>query len=283
LKSKEYKLFEANDIAKYGILSMASKVLSPLQYKSLMYLIWKCTQNTPGVFDTVTLSVTELCHVLGYAKDSNCNFSHARKKIGSIVEGLMSQKLTIYDRDEDTYISFVWVQTAIVSFKRDSIFVRFNTDLAHYFGQDLQKNFTVVKLKYLNRLSTTASVILYPFFCRYQRMHTLNYSVEEMAKLLTGNPNHSYKYLKRDFIIPAIKAINERTDLHIEFHENKDGKRVLSLSFNISKMPAKDEVECFMDFNGITYDELDIVPYNLEWLRNFDYDMTTQKYIPISQ
>ena len=40
-----------NDIAKYGIMTMTSKVLSPLQYKSLMYLIWKNLQKTPGQID----------------------------------------------------------------------------------------------------------------------------------------------------------------------------------------------------------------------------------------
>ena len=46
--SHDFKLFEMNDIAKYGIMTMTSKVLSPLQYKSLMYLIWKNLQKTPG-------------------------------------------------------------------------------------------------------------------------------------------------------------------------------------------------------------------------------------------
>ena len=32
--SHDFKLFEMNDIAKYGIMTMTSKVLSPLQYIS---------------------------------------------------------------------------------------------------------------------------------------------------------------------------------------------------------------------------------------------------------
>ena len=71
--SHDFKLFEMNDIAKYGIMTMTSKVLSPLQYKSLMYLIWKNLQKTPGQIDCVELSLSELCFALGYSKDKNWN------------------------------------------------------------------------------------------------------------------------------------------------------------------------------------------------------------------
>ena len=77
--SHDFKLFEMNDIAKYGIMTMTSKVLSPLQYKSLMYLIWKNLQKTPGQIDCVELSLSELCFALGYSKDKNCNFSHMKR------------------------------------------------------------------------------------------------------------------------------------------------------------------------------------------------------------
>lgn len=161
--SHDFKLFEMNDIAKYGIMTMTSKVLSPLQYKSLMYLIWKNLQKTPGKIDCVELSLSELCFALGYAKDKNCNFSHMKRKVGAAIKGLMTQELTIHDKKYDMYLSFVWIQTVGISYSKDLIKVRFNTDLARYFGQALAKDFTVVRLKYMNRLSTSSAVLLYAF------------------------------------------------------------------------------------------------------------------------
>lgn len=81
--SHDFKLFEMNDIAKYGIMTMTSKVLSPLQYKSLMYLIWKNLQKTPGKIDCVELSLSELCFALGVAFRAKCKmFSrHLQKPI----------------------------------------------------------------------------------------------------------------------------------------------------------------------------------------------------------
>lgn len=57
-----------------------------------------------------------------------------------------------------------WLQTVYADYDADSLKVRFNSDIGHYFGKELEKTFTVVKLKYLNRLKTSAAVTLYPFF-----------------------------------------------------------------------------------------------------------------------
>lgn len=277
---KEYKLFESNDIAKYGIMSVAGNALKPIQYKVLMYMLWKGFQQPLEQVDCVELSLSELCYALGYSKDSNCNFSHNKKNVGAVVKSLMSQELTIHDMKEDMYISFIWVQTVAVSYSKDYIAVRFNTDLARHFGKELKKNFTVVKLKYLNRLSTSAAVILYAFFCRYSNMRIFNYSTDEVARLLTGDPEYKYKYLKRDYLLPAIESINRMTDLYVKLHENLERRKVVSLSFSIARAAAQDELECYMEFNSVKFDELEICPYNAKWMESYDYDMSTQKYIP---
>lgn len=88
---KNYKLFEANDIAKFGIMSAAGNTLSPIAYKALMYLIWVCNQTTPGSFERVRLSLSELDESLGYyRKDKNCNFSHNVKRVCGVIENIMS-------------------------------------------------------------------------------------------------------------------------------------------------------------------------------------------------
>ena len=185
----EFKLFESNEIAKYGIMTMASKALSPMQYKTLMYLLWSNLQQTDGDIGYVKVSLSGLCYALGYTKDKNCNFSRSIKTVTKIVNDLLSQKLTIYDKDKNVYISFVWIQTVEASPDEDSILIHFNSDLTRYFGPELKKEFTVVKLKYLNRLTSSAAVILYPFFCRYRNTATLNYRVQDLSRLLTGNPD----------------------------------------------------------------------------------------------
>lgn len=279
---KDYKLFEANDIAKFGIMSAAGNTLSPIAYKALMYLIWVCNQTTPGSFERVRLPISELGESLGYRKDKNCNFSHNVKRVCGVIENIMSQPITIRDSNAGEIITFVWLQEVKINYYHNSIEVYFSHALANYFGAELSSNFTVIKLKYLNRLTTTASVVLYPFFCRYLKMGTFHYSVEELSLLLTGTSEHEYKRLKPNLIVPAIKAINSLTDLHVEFKEIKRGRQVTTISFIVSMSPADDELECFMQYNNLHYDEFAMVPYNDVWRKVFRYDMSLQQYIRLS-
>lgn len=276
----DYKIFERNDIAKYGVMFITYKALDPIQYKSLMYLLWKSLQQTYGRIDCAELSISELCHALGYCSDRNCNFARLKRKIVLLIKELMNETLTIHDKDQDMYVSFVWIQTMSFSFKKDWLTVRFNTDLARYFGYALKEDFTVVKLKYLNRLKKPASVILYPFFCRYQNMHVFNYDISDLTNLLTGDMDFPYKYLKRDHILPAIQEINRCTNLNVTVSENFSDRKVSSLHFVISRFPAEDEMDHYMIHENVMFDELSICPYRNDWMNDFDYDMATQEYIP---
>ena len=56
---REYKLFEVNDVARYG-MHVDNHLLDPIQMKALLYLLWKCNLKTPGSFVSITLPVEEL-------------------------------------------------------------------------------------------------------------------------------------------------------------------------------------------------------------------------------
>jgi len=278
-ENKDYKLFEANDIAKYGLMFAAGKLLSPIAYKALMYLIWKGNIETPGKLETVELSISELGEALGYHRDKNYNFSHNVKRVCEVIKDIMAKPVRIHDVKEKKFITFLWLQYVEADYKHDKIKVIFGCALANHFGQELQKNFTVIKLKYLNRMSTTASVLLYPFFSRYLKLKQFNYSVEELSKLLTGESDYEYRFLKKDYLVPAIRAINAYTDLHVEFKEKKNGRKVISFNFVIQKEPAEDELKKFMEHNKLKADEVGLEPYNEKWMKFYNYDMGKQEYV----
>lgn len=259
-------------------MTTAGKTLSPIAYKALMYLIWVCNLHTPGVFEQVELSITELGEALGYKKDHNRNFSHNVKRVCTTIKEIMSKPIQINDIENQQYIAFTWIQYVNVNYRNDSIKVLFGAALTEYFGQELKKNFTVVRLKYLNRLSTVAAVLLYPFFCRYVNLGKFQYHVEELSKLLTGKNDYEYRFLKKDHLQPALKAINENTDISIEIREIKTGRRVSHLFFVISRSPAIDEIVHFMEYNNLKLDELATCPYDDKWKKAYTYDMATQSY-----
>ena len=247
----EFKLFTANTIAKYGILPLTGN-LSPIETKAVLYIIWKCNAMTPGHFDAVEMSISELCKALGYHHDKNNNFSRVMKFLSDAVTGLAIPFKVSADSGKK-FISMAWLQTVYADYDADSLRVRFNSDIGHYFGKELEKTFTVVKLKYLNRLKTSAAVTLYPFFCRYRNM-------------------------KRNYLLPAIQAINEKTDIEVAFTENKKGRRVTSLAFSVKAFPAALEMEEFLSWNGMAETEENKQQYDEEWMEMREYDMSRQCY-----
>ena len=272
----EFKLFTANTIAKYGILPLTGN-LSPIETKALLYIIWKCNAMTPGCFETVEMNISELCKALGYHHDKNNNFARVMKFLSDAVTGLTIPFKVSADSGKK-FLSMAWLQTVYADYDADSLKVRFNSDIGHYFGKELEKTFTVVKLKYLNRLKTSAAVTLYPFFCRYRYMESFNYSLEELICLVGASKTCDYKHLKRNYLAPAIQIINEKTDINVTFTENKKGRKVTSLAFSVKAFPATLEMEEFLTWNGMAETEENKKQYDEEWMEMREYDMSRQCY-----
>ena len=138
--AQHYKLFESNDIAKFGIMLITGKALPPIAYKALMYLIWKwtCVSGTDGnsknafqpaaqSYD-ITLPITELGWALGYCRDKNRNFARDMRNICNAVQNIMATPLTVYDSKENKALTFVWL--CLVEYD-------FNNDLMHVIKQSI--------------------------------------------------------------------------------------------------------------------------------------------------
>ena len=280
-KPADYKLFEANEIAKYGIYGVAGNLLSPIAYKALMFLICKCNQITPGVFDTLEIPLDEFGQALGYDKhDENRHFNRDVKLVCKTLAKIMSNPVMVYDKERKCSSGFVFIYEFLANHDTGKLKVKFSNAVGKYFGAEIKQEFTVVRLKYLNRLTTTGAVILYPFFCRYLSQRFLRYSVEEMKKLLTRNVDYKYKYFKRDILLPAFEQINALTDIHVDMTEFREGRQVTNLDFVIRKDPAFDEKQHYADYNGLKHDEYDDAEYNDVWMTAYTYDMGTQQYRP---
>lgn len=276
--NESYKLFEVNDVAKYGIFENDCPI-EPIRLKLLLYILWKCNATTPGQFKNISVSAEELTRALGYEKDENRNFARSTKKIYKELQGLMSTFLQMYNTDKNRTDSYNVIAHVGMDGNTGMIDIDFGPGLEKLFGSKLEKEFTVVKLMYLNRLNNRASIYLYPFLCRYKNLNFFSYDIRALKLLLTGDENFQYKNLKRRHLIPALEESNQATNLTVEMKENKKGKMVTSLSFHVEEEPAVDELELFVENNQLRFSECKLVPYNDEWKIGYDYDMGKQEYV----
>lgn len=276
--NESYKLFEANDVAKYGILENDCPI-EPIRLKLLLYILWKCNTTTPGQFKSLSVSAEELTRALGYEKDENRNFARNMKKIYEELQGLMSTFLQMHNREKNRMDLYNVIAHVGIDGDTGMIDIDFGPGLKKLFGSKLEKEFTVVRLLYLNRLNNRSSIYLYPFFCRYKNLEFFSYDIKALKSLLTGDEACEYKYLKRRHLIPAIKEINKMTDISVEMKENKKGKTVTSLSFHVTEDPAEDEWLLFALANQLGLDECTVTPYDDAWKNGYDYDMGSQEYV----
>lgn len=276
----EYKLFELNEVAQYGFAYVSGDVLNPVSQKILLCLIWKCNIQTPGVFDSVQVSMTELCEILGYRRKGNSNYSHRLHKVEETLLYLMSKPILVHDAEKKMKISFAWLKKVKIAYETGIVTAYFDNDLFRFFGQSLRSNFTVVKLKYLNRLNTSYSITLYSFFCSKINLGNFSQSIENIIKLVLNKESYEYKHLKSDILKPSIQSINSLTDIRVSFKEYKSGRRVIRLEFHVEKDAADDEKDLFMLYHRLKYDEFSEQPYDEEWMRGYKYSMEEQKYIP---
>lgn len=278
-RERDFRLFELNDVAKYGLFYASGDVLKPVAQKAFLYLVWKCNHETPGKFESVSVSVTELCAALGYEKGVDSNYCRKVKNVENNLYEIMSKPIIVHDEQKKEKVSFLWVRKARICEKTGMVEVEFDEDFNRFFGSSLKRDFTVVKLKYLNRLNSSSAITLYAYFCSIKNFYCSTISVHDLVKLVTNKEEAEYKHFKGNILTPALEAINSLTDIHVKMQESKDGRLVRSIIFTVAQDAADDEMDLFAKYNNLKPDEAVTFPYSENWKQDYEYNMAKQRYV----
>lgn len=102
------------------------------------------------------------------------------------------------------------------------------------------RTYTKISIYYQGLMRSGASLALYEICRRYASNPSHMTNVLEFPywySMLTGNPVKTelqpYKYFKRDVIKPSIAEINAITDIEVELIEHRQGRKVVSLQFEV--------------------------------------------------
>jgi len=186
------------------------------------------------------IAIPTLYKVLGYTGENNVYFKKILNDISKInING------DLFDEDgRPFWISFNLLAQCIV---KDGIcyyeYPSFVSDL-------LSKPKIYVKLlmKLQNQFNGSYALKLYEFlktkYIEKQGWGTSGELTLEAFRQLMGIADISYKQfkeLKKWVIIPAIKEINEKTDLFVKLELVKNKQKVIALKFEITENPNKDK------------------------------------------
>lgn len=99
---------------------------------------------------------------------------------------------------------------------------------------ELKKSFTRISLKYLMALNSVYAIKLYKLLMQYRIVKKRVLTVDDLRTFLVLDDKFSqFSDIRKKVIEIAVKQINEFTDLLVEFEENKSGRTITSITFNI--------------------------------------------------
>jgi len=125
-----------------------------------------------------------------------------------------------------------------VSFKNNRLTFEMHEDLKNKII-NLPNNYVLFNMQETTKLSNFNLKRLYTLLKQFENSGWYEISVEELIAILDAQKQFKrYTDLKRYLLEPAIKQINEKTDLSFKYEEIKSGRKVARIKFTM-QIPAK--------------------------------------------
>lgn len=194
-------------------------------------------------FKDYRISVKEFSEMLGLTGSTKYT------EIKEIAKSLMSKSIEIPQADGGWLLAN-WISSAEYKKGEGIIALSFSPKLKPYLLQ--LKQYTSYRLSNILSLSSSYSIRLYELLRKWSFLGKWESPVEEIREKL-GAVTKSYLLygnFKSKILLPAIKELNEHTDLSISFKEIKKGRSVERIEFTIRQVSEK-EVKVLKEDNKL--------------------------------
>ena len=222
---RSYKVYKANEIVQKARYSLSVTELK------LLAFCFSMIKPTDKPFTQYSFTIKELCAVCGISTQSLGMYS----RIKALLKGLRDKSfwLTAADGSEDL---IGWIGSINIQKRTGRVKLRFDDVLQEYI-MGLYGSYTQYELLLVLPMKHAASFRIYELLKSYSYNHSqVDYDIDVLRKKL-GYDNSAYeefKAFRRRCIEPAMKEINEYTDLNVSYTTEKKGRKVTGLVFSIS-------------------------------------------------
>ena len=216
-------------IVKSNYIIEASYKLS-LGEQRIIYMLTSMIKYNDCEFKVYKINVKDFINLIG--TKSNDTYAQVLK----YVEDLREKDLSI--KKEKSILKIKWLSSAEYFIDEGYIELCFDPKLKPYL-LELKNAFTKLSLTQMVSFTSQYSARIYELLMQYKKIKERTFELNHI-KLLLGIDIDEYKYyssFKQRVITTAIKEINDKSDLYVDFEEIKTGRKVTSIKFNIkSKM-----------------------------------------------
>jgi len=160
--------------------------------------------------------------------------SNARRDLYKAADALFKSSIRLKDNNDE--IELYWIQKKVKKIKGEgSVTLVWSDDVIKYIGQ-LKNRFTSYKLRNIARLQSSHSIRIYELLMKFNSTGERIIFVDDFKSALGISDKYpQFKILKRAVILPAIKELNQRSNLNIKFSTIKKGRTVGALAFEFEE------------------------------------------------
>jgi len=235
-KQREQWVYKHNDL-----IQNVRFDLSAMEQKIVLYMCSKIS-NDQDKLEWVNFKVDDFCEVIGIDRAIMKSGSTMRSYVKNTVKAMADKSFWI-KRDGDTEVLCRWIHKMIIDWNKKTMAVKLDDDLSPYLIQ-LQSNYFQYKLFWVLEADSKYTIPLYELFkSDMWRKVQMLFEINELKALLSADKVKSYKstgVFVQKCIEPAVKEINELTDIKVTYKKCKEGKSITHLQFIVRDKNSKE-------------------------------------------
>ena len=254
-----YLSIRDNTVMKSNNFIFNAKFNLTLQQQKIMFFLVSQIDYNDTDFHEDTFKIVDFCRICGIDTVGGASY----KTLKESVKALADKSIWVTEPDgTERLIRFL--DEPALNKKTGLIKVQIARCMKPYLLQ-LKKNYTSFELLYTLRFAHKASPRLYELLKahHFDNMKPYVYVVpiDDLRVLLNADTESykKYKYFNSRVLAPALKEINEQTDLSISYKTRKSGKTITHAEFTIEqktpieRMQVYDDIDIAFGHKELTY------------------------------
>jgi plasmid replication initiation protein len=224
-------------VVKDNVLINASYNLEVTEQRLILLSIIRARETGQGISADSKLEI----HASDYASRFNVTkeaaYSALKNAVNNLFERKFSFKESRSDTDKEIVVKSRWVSRIAYIDDLAKLEVTFAPDVVPLITR-LEKHFTSYQLRQVSQLTSKYAIRLYEFLIAWREIgktpviplfdfrETLGLEINEYQKMIN---------FKNRVLEPAIKQINESTDIRVKYEQYKTGRAISGLSFTFKQ------------------------------------------------
>lgn len=241
-----------NIVVKSNRLIEAGYKLTLQEQRIILFCITKIKPKEPLTSKTFCISATD------YAEMFGIKAKNAYKELKATINSLYNRNVKIYNRESNIEGEFRWVQKKLY-FNNDGYAEVTLTDELIPFLSELQETFTMYNIENISGMKSVYAIRMYELLKQFKIFGKRKITLDWLKERLQIEGIYSaFADLKRRVIDPALKEINEHSDLSVSYNLDKQNSRkVREIEFIFHKkhmISTEENSEYTDEQNRILYD-----------------------------